>query len=931
MSAIFNLMSSHGAKKSYASSLKSSLTPWQSATRITAAKTSGLAWGAPPEHALNNTSESILRAFASLSPDQVLDHLQVEQDGLSRDEAEARLRVKGLNTLRSQKPPSWFILLLKVIPNPFNLLLIFLAIISVSIPPPDWTGFTVLMVMVSISVIVRFWQEYRSGLAVFRLQMSIKTAVRVRRREVETHVPTSELVPGDIVLLAPGDIVPADCLVLEGSFLRISQSQWTGESAPVSKFAATGGDKNDGSLFDLSNICFMGTGVVSGKATVVILRTGSDALIAAMSKALQKSRGLNAFQRGIQNVTWMLIGFMGVMVPIVLVVSAKSTGDWGQAALFSISVAVGLVPEMLPAIVNANLARGAYLLSKRKAIVRRLDAVQNLGAMSVLCSDKTGTLTKDEITMREPLDWSGNFDLEVLKLAVIEATIQGAGGNNMDTAICSFRLPNGDQVQTTRYEKTVVIPFDFERRRSACIVRGAAGGAMLICKGAFEEVYFRCSKIQTDKGESAMAGHHRTTLKQQVKMLNSQGYRVLLVATKQLAKAQIDDEDSFEDIETHMTVHGLLTFVDPPKPDAAESIQQLKSLGVNVKVLTGDNMAVALNVCRALGLVHRQDLIDSDGPEAMTGIELANLVDEEDFDEAVKSCKVFAKVSPAQKESIVASLKKHGHAVGMLGDGMNDCLALRKADVGISVDSAAGAAKACADFILTEKGLGIIVESVTIGRVTHANSIKYIKEMVLSSNFGNVFSILAASAWLPFTPMTNLQILAQNLLYDISQIAIPWDTVDPEFLENPKSWQPWDLLRFVIVLGPTSSVIDICTFLLGWFYYGIRTTDDAAAVSRFQTHWFLQGLLTQTLIVHLLRTAKLPFVQSRSSIHLGLSTAAIMAIGFVLPWIPAFQSALSFVNPKGTYIGFLFAELLAYCIEVQLVKMAYIKLFKNWL
>lgn len=917
-------------KKSYSLSLKGGLAPLPSATTLVPATTRAFAWAAPPEHALDNTPESILRAFASIPMDQVLDHLQVEKQGLSGDEAAARLRVKGPNTLRSQKPPSWFILLLKVIPNPFNVLLIFLAIINISIPPPDWTGFTVLMVMVSISVFVRFWQEYQSGLAVFRLQMSIKSVIRVRRREAEAAIPISELVPGDVVLLAPGDVVPADCLVLEASFLRVSQSQWTGESVPVSKLASIGDDKSDGSLFDLSSICLMGTGVVSGTATVVILRTGRDALISAMSKALQKSRGLNAFQRGIQNVTWMLIGFMSVMVPIVLVVSAKSTGDWGQAALFSISVAVGLVPEMLPAIVNANLARGAYLLSKKKAIVRRLDSVQNLGAMTVLCSDKTGTLTKDEITMRKALDCSGNIDVEVLKLAVIEATIQGAGGNNMDAAICNFRLPNGEQVQTTKYEKSLAIPFDFERRRSACVVRGVAGGAMLICKGAFEEVYSRCSRMHTEKGGSAMAGHHRAILKQQVKTLNNQGYRVLAVATKQLTKTQIDDDDSFEEIETNMTIHGLLTFVDPPKPDAAESIQQLKALGVDVKVLTGDNMAVALNVCRALGLVRREDLDDDDGPVAMTGPELANLVDERDFDEAVKCCKVFAKVSPVQKESIVASLKKYGHAVGMLGDGMNDCLALRKADVGISVDSAAGAAKDCADFILTEKGLAIIVDSVTIGRVTHANSIKYIK-MVLSSNFGNVFSILAASAWLPFTPMTNLQILAQNLLYDISQIAIPWDKVDAEFLESPKSWQPWDLLRFVIVLGPTSSVIDICTFLLGWYYYGIRTTEDPVAVSQFQTHWFLQGLLTQTLIVHLLRTAKLPFVQSRSSIHLGLSTAAIMAIGFVLPWIPAFHNALSFVNPNGSFIGFLLVELVAYCVEVQLVKMAYIKLFKSWL
>lgn len=601
------------------------------------------------------------------------------------------------------------------------------------------------MVMVSISVIVRFWQEYRSGLAVFRLQMSITTSVRVRRREIETHIPTSELVPGDIVLLCPGDVVPADCMVLEASFLRISQSQWTGESAPVSKLSVDNGHKTDGSLFDLSNICFMGTGVVSGNAAVVVLRTGSEALIAAMSKALRKSRGLNAFQRGIQNVTWMLIAFMAVMVPIVLVVSAKTTGDWGQAVLFSISVAVGLVPEMLPAIVNANLARGAYLLSKKKAIVRRLDAVQNLGAMTVLCSDKTGTLTKDEITMCDALNWAGNSDVEVLKLAMIEAAIQGNGGNNMDIAIRNFRMPDGGEVQTTKYEKSTAIPFDFERRRSACIVRGVAGGAMLICKGAFEEVYARCSMVHTNAGESAMAGHHRTALKQQVKTLNAQGFRVLLVATKQLLKSQIDDEDNFEDLETAMTVHGLLTFVDPPKPDAAESIGQLRHLGVDVKVLTGDNLAVALNVCRAIGLMQRHDAIDSDGPEAMTGAELSNLLDDEDFDEAVKSCKVFAKVTPDQKESIVASLKKQGHAVGMLGDGMNDCLALRKADVGISVDSAAGAAKDCADFILTEKGLGIIVESVMIGRVTHANSIKYIK--VCLSSTPKVVSKLTVTRW----------------------------------------------------------------------------------------------------------------------------------------------------------------------------------------
>lgn len=539
-------------------------------------------------------------------------------------------------------------------------------------------------------------------------------------------------------------------------------------------------------------------------------------------------------------------------------------------------------------------------------------------------------MTKDEITLQDALNWVADFDVEVLKLATIEASIQGTGGNNMDAAILDYRLNDGTSVATTKYDNTVAIPFNFERRRSAGIVHGVAGGSMLICKGAFEEVYARCSKIHTDYGEATITPQRGSEIKEQVRKLNVQGLRVLLVATKQIARIDVGDEDGLEDLESSMVLRGFLTFIDPPKPDAAESIARLKAAGVDVKVLTGDNLSVALNVCRSLGLVGRQDDINVDGVEAMTGADMDTLRSNEELDAAIKICKVFAKVTPSQKEAIVMSLKRQGEVVGMLGDGMNDCLALRKSDVGISVDSAAGAAKDCADFILTEKGLNIVVDSVTVGRVTHANTIKYIK-MVISSNFGNVFSILAASAWLPFTPMTNMQILAQNLLYDISQIAIPWDNVDPEFLQTPKSWQPWDLLRFMLVLGPTSSVIDVCTFLLGWFYYGIQTADDANLVRQFQTHWFLQGLLTQTLIVHLLRTAKIPFLESRSSRPLGFSTTAIMTIGFVLPWIPPFHSALGFVNPCPTYIGFLFAELLAYCIEVQLVKMVYIRIFKAWL
>lgn len=434
----------------------------------------------------------------------------------------------------------------------------------------------------------------------------------------------------------------------------------------------------------------------------------------------------------------------------------------------------------------------------------------------------------------------GNSDVEVLKLATIESTKQAGAGNAMDAAILAFRLPDGKPVETTTYDRSLTIPFDFERRRSACVVYGAGGGAMLICKGAFEEVFARCSHLKIGEKITPMDYNYRLKLKNRVKKLNLEGYRVLLIATRQVSTAAIDGEDEIEELESNMTAHGVLTFVDPPKPDAAASIAQLKDLGVEVKVLTGDNLAVAMNVCRSLDLVTHEEAANSEDVIAMTGSQLSLLSAGDEFDDAVKQCKIFAKVTPNQKKAVVSSLQRHGHCVGMLGDGMNDCLALREADVGVSVDSAASAAKDCADFILIEKGLGIITDSVIVGRSTHANTIKYIK-MVLSSNFGNVFSILSASAWLPYTPMSNLQILAQNLMYDVSQIAIPWDHVDAEYLEKPKAWQPWDLLRFVVVLGPTSSVIDICTFLLNWFFYNVRTTQNEHDVRMAQSHWFLQG------------------------------------------------------------------------------------------
>ncbi|WZH39163.1 PMR1-Ca++-transporting P-type ATPase located in Golgi [Fusarium acuminatum] len=893
-------------------------------------------WQLGPDRTSKDTPEDILRWVASMDMDLALAQLLSSNDGISDAEATARRVIHGENVVSSSKPQSWFMLLLSVLPNPFNILLVFLAILNVALPDPSWKGFAVLIVMIVISVAVRFWQEYQSGIAVFRLQSSIVPKIRARRPAtekdglqtswIEETVNDSNLVPGDVVILVPGAIVPADCLILESSYLRISQSAWTGESEPVLKEAGSPDAKEAFSIFDYGNVALMGTNIVSGHGVGLVLRTGDDAMIATMVKEVEKKRQPNAFQKGILNVTWMLIGFMVVMVPIVLVISGKTTGDWKSAALFSISVAVGLVPEMLPAIVNANLARAAHQLSKKQAIVKRLDSVQNLGAMTVLCSDKTGTLTKDELSVHRYTNLDEEENLNIIELAKVDSQIQGNSGNNMDRAILNYRLSHDEDVAVAHYDKVRVIPFDFERRRSGCVVRGITGQNLLIVKGAFEEVLARCPYMRCHGKSENLSDEQQQRWRRMALQMNMEGYRVLLLATRTLGKTFVDDVDM---LETNMTLEGIISFSDPPKDDAKEAIASLTELGVCVKVLTGDTLPVALNICRSLELLQQRDSTDDDA-DAISGPELALLEDSPEFDLAVERCSVFAKVTPKQKGLIVRSLQKAGQCVGMLGDGINDCGALRDADVGISVDSGAGVAKDCADLILTEKGLSIIVQSVILGRITHGNTIKYIK-MVASSNFGNVFSILAASAWLPFTPMTSIQLLAQNLLYDISQIAIPWDRVDDEYLLVSRRWHAMDILRFVIVLGPTSSVIDICTFLLGWFYYGIRSADDTQGVKMFQTHWFLQGLLTQTLIVHLLRTAKLPIIQSRAAPILVFSTVSIMIIGFVFPWIPALRPAFHFAQPAVTFVGFLAAELLTYAVEVQLVKMVYIRVFGTWL
>jgi Mg2+-importing ATPase len=873
------------------------------------------------------TREALLRVAAA-DPSGITTLFKTDVTGLELQDVINRRKRAGRNILSTKKALAWWQLLLIVIPNPFNILLGLIAIISVSTPPPSWSTFLIIMIIVLISCIVRFWQEYRSSIAVVRLLSGVTTEVTVRRREgvkdTELAVDVTELVPGDIILLNPGDNVPADCLLLETSHLQIAQSSLTGESEPVSKTNRLMPSKSNEALFDLDNIAFMGTSVISGSATALVVATGDNAFIASITKQLNKKRPISAFERGIRHITYMMMGFMIIMVTIVLVIQGKLSHNWGNAALFSVSVAVGIVPEMLPAIVNTNLARGAFLLSNRRSIVKRLEAVQNLGGMTVLCSDKTGTLTKDKITLCHYENCDGDESKHVLQLAYTNAIFQSGKKNSIDSAIIN-KLQNDEGLKPVILgERISEISFDFEKRRSSAIIRNTSGKVILICKGAFEEILSLCNKISVGVEMKTLDRARSRNIFQRAHAKNDDGYRVLAVATRTLSSVDLDEDDRLGDLESDMTFEGLLTFLDPPKEDAADSITALQNLGVEVKVLTGDNLRIASRVCRSLNIASR-DL--EGGLRAITGPELARL--EGDFHETVRSCTIFAKLTPTQKGDVVMSLKKTGQVVGMLGDGINDCVALRDADVGISVDSAVNVAKDCADVIMTEKDLSIIVAGVRTGRITHGNTMKYIK-MVASSNFGNVFSVVIASTWLPYQPMSSLQILMQNLLYDVSQVALPWDHMDEEFLQIPRSWNTWDLLRFIIVLGPTSSTIDMCTFSFNWFYYGIRTA-SSPLVPRAHTHWFLEGLLTQTLIVHLLRTAKVPFFQSWASPVLITSTLVIMTVGLVIPYIKPVAHALGMMQPASSFLGFLAAELVLYCFEVQLVKVVYKKIFGTWL
>ena len=870
---------------------------------------------------------------------ELLKNLDSRLDGLDETDARILLEKYGRNEVARERVPHPLVQLLKAFNNPFIYVLLLLAGISfysdfllprMAGGETDLTSVLIMLTMVSISGLLRFWQEYRSNKAAEALKAMVRTTATVMRRyrgkdPKPREIAMAELVPGDIVRLSAGDMIPADVRLLESRDLFVSQAVLTGESLPVEKYDTFGAvtEKNAAAAMPAGRVenilenpvmCFMGTNVVSGTATAVVAATGAETYFGSLAKSIAGTRAQTAFDKGVNSVSWLLIRFMLCMVPAVFLINGISKGDWTEAFMFAVAVAVGLTPEMLPMIVSANLAKGAMSMSRRKVVVKRLNAIQNFGAMDVLCTDKTGTLTQDKIILERHVDTHGRRRDDVLRLAWLNSFHQSGMKNLMDKAIVKFSAEHPENGLPKHMRKVDEIPFDFVRRRLSVVVTGGNEEHLLVCKGAVEEMLSMAAFVRDGEWLCPMDASWVDSLKELAEGYNHEGFRVLALGTKTFTGNEAKKQYSAKD-ECRLVIEGFLTFLDPPKESAEPALATLREHGVVVKVLTGDTPVITAKICREVGL---------EPGEVILGHQL-DILNDEELRQAAETHTVFAKLTPMQKSRVITGLQQGGHTVGFLGDGINDAPALRDSDVGISVDTATDIAKESADIILLEKSLMVLEQGVVKGRETFGNIMKYLT-MTASSNFGNVFSVLVASAFIPFLPMLAIHLLVQNLLYDISQISLPWDRVDEEFIKKPRKWDAKNIGRFMIWIGPTSSIFDITTYALMWFVFGATSVEMQ---SLFQSGWFIEGLLSQTLVVHMLRTRKVPFVQSTAALPVLLMTGLVMVIGICLPFTSI--GALIGLQPLPmSYFPWLVATLLCYCCVAQGMKTIYIRKFGCW-
>jgi Mg2+-importing ATPase len=869
----------------------------------------------------------LVHTSATKDVSEIFQRLKTSPNGLSEEEAAERLEVFGPNEVAQEARHTWLSRLWTAVRNPLVILLTVLATLSYA--TDDFAGGTVMVLMVLLGVMLRFVQETRADSAAAKLKAMITVTATVVRGGQQKEIPLRELVPGDIVKLCSGDMIPGDVRLISAKDLFVIQATLTGESLPVEKSDAPD-TREKVSTIERHNLCFLGTSVESGTATAVIVANGPQTYFGKVARSLVGQQIETAFDKGVKKFTWLMIRFMLVMVPLVFFINGLTKHDWKEAFFFALAVAVGLTPEMLPMIISVCLSKGALAMSRKKVIVKRLNSIQNFGAMNVLCTDKTGTLTIDRVILEIYCDVFKKENEEVLRDAYLISHFQTGLKNVLDRAVLKHAELHGE-LGIEKFVKLDEIPFDFSRRMMSVAVEGPNGECQLLTKGAPEAVFAKCTHFESEGEIFDMEPILVGDLLEQVNSLNEDGMRVLAIATKKMEKRPAYSKTD----ESDLVLTGYIAFLDPPKETAAKAITALREHGVTIKVLTGDNDLVTRKVCNEVGIT---------AAKIFLGKELEDMSDEQ-LSDAVGTSDIFARLSPSHKQRVVKALQARGNVVGFIGDGINDAPALHAADVGISVDNAVDIAKESADMILLEKSLMVLEEGVLEGRKVFVNILKYIR-MGASSNFGNMFSVIGASAWFPFVPMAPIQVLTNNLLYDFSQVPIPTDNVGPLQIAKPRPWNIGEIAKFIVFIGPISSIFDYTTYAMMWFVFKCNqlnlvppgalaarfahaaSPDGSYAAALFHTGWFVESLMTQTLIVHVIRTNLIPFIQSRASWQLTTTTAIIMAIAAYLPFSPL-ATFLGFVPLPPLYWMLLVLTLICYVALTQVVKVWLLK--KSWI
>lgn len=839
------------------------------------------------------------------------------EKGLSNEQVENRLSTYGKNEMKQKKQKKWYNYLLDSLLSPFNIILMGITIILIYTDiiltsPPSYANIIVILVLVLASTLLEFFEVYNSNKAAEKLKDLVATTCTVIRNETKIKIPLNEITIGDVILLSAGDIIPADVRVLEAKDLYITQSSLTGESDSVKKSSSTELSSIDEieSITDLDTICFMGTNVTSGSGKAIVIKTGDSTYFGKVANTITSGKPITSFQKGINNLSKLLIRFMLILIPITFLLNNAKHGSL-TAFTFSVAIAIGITPLLLPVILSSSLSKGAVKMSKKKTIVKRLDSIQSFGSMNILCTDKTGTLTEDNIVLEKYLDIKGNEDKKILEYVFLNSYFQTGLKGNIDEAVIKRAEKEEINVIASKYKKIDEIPFDFSRRRLSVIVSDGTS-KKLITKGAIEEILSVCTTVNYKDTINPITSDIKNNILSISKNLNIQGMRVVGVCQK--TDIENISEFSVKD-ESKMTFLGFIGFLDPPKESAKSAIERLNSYGVRVMVLTGDNEYVTRAICEKVNISTKR-ILAGNKVDKLSDMALLRLL---------RSTNVLAKLSPIQKARIVRLLRESGNIVGYMGDGINDAPSLTNAEVGISVDTAVDIAKETADIILLEKDLHVLVDGVVEGRKTFGNLLKYIK-MAVSFNFGEVLSVLIASILLPFIPITPIQLLVQSLLYDFGQLSLPLDHVDKEYLEKPRRWNLTSIKNFMLFMGPTSSIFDLLVFSILWYGFKLRAPD----VALFQTIWFSYGVVSNLVGLHVIRTSKIPFFQSHASKGVYLSSITLSIVALIIPFT-FIGNFIGLVALPLKYIALIITIPILYCFLALFVKKLYIKKYGEWI